>query len=161
MTMKKRFSVLVAVLVLMSALVASADSPALEPGRVINQGEFAVLFARAIAMKEPAEGFTADSAVAWLNGLQSPVTPADGWKTSSPLTERVMVDLVKHVGIIISPSNPDALVTVAKANLVFRRYDRQFKHYILYNLNVDNSTNATVLDEGDVTGVTPVSGFRP
>ncbi len=159
--MLKRVAVLVLSVLLLATAAFAADSPALEPGRVISQGEFAVLFARAIAMKEPAEGYTAESAVAWLNSLAQPVAPADGWKPNEPLTEKVLCEMMKKVGVFISPSNPDALVTVSKANIAFRRYDRQFKHYILYRLNIDNSTDATVLDEGDVTGVPPLSGFRP
>lgn len=160
--MLKRLATFVAMVILMVAAGASAaDSPALQPGKVISQGEFAILFAKNIAMKEPAEGYTADSAIAWLSGLSNPVVPSEGWKAADPLTEKVMVELLRRVGVFISPSNPEALVTEAKANLAFRRYQRQFKHYILYRLNANNSTDATVLDEGDVTGVVPMSGFRP
>jgi hypothetical protein len=149
------------IMILFAAVAGWAQTPVLEPGRVITQGEFAILYARAIQAKEPEDGFTPESAITFLKELPQPIVPTEGWKAEEPLTEGVLVGLVKRVGVFLSPSNPEALVTVAKANLVFRRYEKRFREYAIYRLNLDNSTDAMILDEGDVTGVPPISGFRP
>lgn len=157
--MLKRLATFVAMMIVMVAAGASAaDSPANEPGKVITQGDFAVLYAKAIALKEPAEGYTPQTASEWLSSFKNPIAPVEGWVLDEALTEKVMVHLVKRVGVFISPSNPDALVTVAKANLVFVRYGKEFKAYLLVRQNTGNSTDALVYDVGDVAGV---SGFKP
>jgi len=145
----------VAALLMGMSVAWAADGPVLEPERVMTQGEFAILMARSIVAKEPQEGYTTEEAVNFLTGLG--VMPKDGWNANADLTEGAMVELVRFIGVHLSTLDPNLLVTVAKANLVFRRYERRFRTYILYKMNADNWTDSTILDEGDVTGLPGIS----
>lgn len=157
--MRQRISVVLALVILVGAAGAWAQSPAMEAGRAVTQGEFAVLFARHISQKEPVDGFKPDSAIALLSGLEDPIVPAEGWKPGEPLTEGVMVQLLANLGINLATATPDALVSVAKANLVFHRFERRFREYLLYRMATDNQTDSIILDEGDITALS--AGFQP
>lgn len=157
--MRQRISFALALMILVGAVGAWAQTPAMEAGRAITQGEFAVLFARHVSQKEPMEGYKTDSAIAYLSGLSNPVVPSEGWKPAEPLTEGVMVQLLATIGINLASPTPDALVSVSKANLVFHRFERRFREYLLYRMATDNQTDSMILDEGDVPAVS--AGFVP
>jgi hypothetical protein len=91
--------------------------------REITEGEFAILYAQGLRLREPAQGWTVQSAAAALSSLGH--QPAGGWVLSRFLTEKVMSRLVMNSLFYRKPFTEPAFqkseltVTVSKARSVF------------------------------------------
>ncbi len=87
--------------------------------RYITEGEFAVLYASALKLREPAQGWTIQSAAAALSSLGH--QPQGGWVLSRFLSEAVMARLLKNSPFYRAPftepafERSDLLVTIANA----------------------------------------------
>jgi hypothetical protein len=91
--------------------------------RHITEGEFAILYAQGLRLREPAQGWTVQSAAAALSTLGH--QPAGGWVLSRFLSERVMARLLQNSPFYRSPfdtrdfQRSEKLVTISKARSVF------------------------------------------
>ncbi len=87
--------------------------------RYITEGEFAVLYASALKLREPAQGWTIQSAAAALSSLGH--QPQGGWILSRFLSEAVLARLLKNSPFYRAPftdqafQRSDTLVTIANA----------------------------------------------
>jgi hypothetical protein len=118
------------VLVAVGMLCLSASAWAVTNQDPIPQGEFAAILASHLNAPPPPGGWTAPEAVSFLS--QRGITPETGnWEAGATLNERTMTHLLRVIGISIYSSQPDAVVTYAKAIAVFNRYDDFFRNYNL------------------------------
>lgn len=112
----------------------------------ITQGEFAVLLASNLKAPTPQGGWTPESAIGLLSGLG--LSPMNGaWEAGSQLNEGNMVHILRDMGLALYSTAPDAVVTKAKANAVFFRYDDFFENFILKSKTVQG-LNTTHVDTG-------------
>jgi hypothetical protein len=87
--------------------------------RYITEGEFAILYVEGSKLKEPAQGWTVQSAAAALSSLGH--QPQGGWVLSRFLSEAVMARLLKNSSFYRKPftdpdfQKSDTLVTIARA----------------------------------------------
>jgi hypothetical protein len=87
--------------------------------RYITEGEFAILYVAGLKLREPAQGWTVQSAAAALSSLGH--QPQGGWVLSRFLSEAVMARLLKNSPFYRSPfadpafQKSDTLVTIANA----------------------------------------------
>jgi hypothetical protein len=120
--MKPHLGTLVALL----GIVVAASLPA-EPRRAITQGEFAVLLVQFLKL-EPEREWTADGAVEALES--SGIEPGAGWSAGEPLTESVLVELIRPAQMPVLTPDPERQVTRLEAMAVFHRirnlYSRSF-----------------------------------
>jgi hypothetical protein len=91
--------------------------------RNITEGEFAILYAQGLRLREPAQGWTVQSAAAALSTLGH--QPGGGWVLSRFLSEKVMARLLQNSPFYRNPfdtrdfQRSDKLVTISKARSVF------------------------------------------
>jgi hypothetical protein len=91
--------------------------------RTMTEGEFAILYAQALKLHEPAQGWTIQTAAAALSGLRH--QPEKGWILSRLLSESVMAGLLQNSPFYRKPFDTEEfrksniLVTIAKARGVF------------------------------------------
>jgi hypothetical protein len=91
--------------------------------RNITEGEFAILYAQGLELREPATGWTGQSAAAALSSLDH--QPAGGWSLSRLLSEKVMSRLLVNSPFYRKPfteawfQKSEVTVTVSKARSVF------------------------------------------
>jgi hypothetical protein len=120
--MKPHIGTLVALL----GIVVAASLPA-EPRRAITQGEFAVLLVQFLKL-EPEREWTAKHAVETLES--SGIEPNSGWSSDEPLTESVLVELIRPAQMPVLTPDPERQVTRLEAMAVFHRmqnlYSRSF-----------------------------------
>ncbi len=137
------------ILVLTIALVASAIMAAevskenKVKEKIITQGEFAILYCEAVGLTEPANGWTADSAINALKGLKPvSIAPENGWQSGKDLLEGEMVYLVQPVGINLVTAYPAKKVLYRRAVKVFIKFKEMFLeiHPEHRNLNEENAT---------------------
>lgn len=153
MTMKRIAIVLAALALCSFGLFADNQSP-------ITQGEFATLLASNLKAPVPQGGWTADSAIQMLSGLGlNPISGA--WESGTQLNEGNMVKILRSMGLAVYSTNPDAVVTKAKANSVFTTYDDFFQNWNLKTKTLQKVTT-THIDTG-VAGTSAQSpaGFVP
>ena len=141
--MKKVF-IISLVFCLFAAFLTAQD----EATTIITQGQFAVKLTQLLKAQTPEGAIDEQSAITFLESIG--IAPGDGWNISASLTEGVMAELVKVVGVQLSPIDPHTFVTVAKANVILRRYAKVFKEYYLIQYNADNSTDASIVDDGAI-----------
>lgn len=136
----KRILVALAVVTLFSlGVLADNQAP-------ITQGEFAVLLASNLKAPAPQGGWTPESAIQMLTGIG--LSPLNGsWQSGSQLNEGTMVHILRDMGLALYSTAPDAIVTKAKANAVFFRYDDFFQNYIMKTKTVGGD-NTTHIDTG-------------
>jgi hypothetical protein len=90
--------------------------------RNITEGEFAILYCQALNLREPAQGWTVQSAAAALSSLGH--QPEGGWVLSRFLTESAMSRLLRNSKLYRKPFNEQdfqrstKLVTIANARNV-------------------------------------------
>jgi hypothetical protein len=91
--------------------------------RNITEGEFAILYAQGLKLREPAQGWTVQSASAALSTLGH--QPQGGWVLSRFLSEAVMARLLRNSPFYRQPFNTEpfqqssTLVTIARGRGVF------------------------------------------
>ncbi len=91
--------------------------------RNITEGEFSILYAQALKLREPAQGWTVQSAAAALSAIGH--QPDKGWILSRFLSESVMAGLLRNSPFYRKPFNTEefqrsnTLVTIAKARSAF------------------------------------------
>lgn len=90
--------------------------------RNITEGEFAILYCQGLKLREPAQGWTVQTAAAALTSLGH--QPAGGWVLSRFLSEAVMARLLRNSPYYRKPftdqdfQSSDRLVTIANARSV-------------------------------------------
>jgi len=92
-----------------------------DAAKTITQGEFAVLMAQALDLDRPKE-WQCSHAVDLLK--KHAIVPDGGWKLDKALTEEVMVEVVRQVGLQISTSAKDSKVTWGTAKVVIAQIAR-------------------------------------
>jgi hypothetical protein len=91
--------------------------------REITEGEFAILYAQGMKLREPVQGWTVQSAAAALSSLGH--QPGGGWVLSRFLSEKVMSRLLTNSPFYRKPFTEESFqrseltVTVSKARSVF------------------------------------------
>jgi hypothetical protein len=91
--------------------------------RNITEGEFAILYSQGLRLREPAQGWTIQTAAAALSTLGH--QPEGGWVLSRFVSEHVMAHLLRNSPFYRSPftsqdfQKSDALVTVSQARSIF------------------------------------------
>ena len=117
----KRTMILVFALFIITGLMVAQD----EANTIITQGQFAVKLTEILKAQTPEDAIDEQSAISFMESVG--VAPVDGWNISASLTEGVLSQLVKVVGVQYSPIDANAYVTVAKANIILRRYSKMFR----------------------------------
>ncbi|OGF58841.1 MAG: hypothetical protein A2Y62_10220 [Candidatus Fischerbacteria bacterium RBG_13_37_8] len=125
----------------------------------IVQGEFAILYVKALRIPTPPGGWTPQSAANQLTSLG--IEPKEGWKLDEILTEAVMIDLVKYIGIPLFTHKPDKAVTRALANYVFLRFEKFFRVFQPFIDTTSGKTATYIYQEGNPIPVGPVSPAEP
>lgn len=138
--MRKFFIVMLGVMFLGVVSLMGSD--------IITQGQFAVKMVKVIKAQTPEEVLDEQTAIGFLESLR--IAPKEGWNISAPLTEGALVQLLAIIGIPFSSSQPEALVTVSKADSLLRHYAKKLKEYYLLRYNADNSTDSAIVDEGAI-----------
>ena len=124
----------------------------------IPQGEFAAILASHLNAPPPPGGWTAPEAISFLTSRG--IVPESGsFDPGATLNERTMTHMLRIIGLSIYSSQPDALVTYAKAYAVFNRYDDFFRNYNLATKTVGGDTT-THVDTG-LAGTDAVSPASP
>lgn len=153
MTMKRIAIVLVALALCSIGVFADNQSP-------ITQGEFATLLAGNLKAPVPQGGWTAESAIQMLSGLG--LAPFGGtWQSGAQLNEGDMVKVLRAMGLALYSTNPDAVVTKAKANAVFFRYDDFFKNWNFRTKTIQGVTTTHVDTGVGGTSSNAPDGFVP
>ena len=112
----------------------------------IPQGDFAALFCDHLNTPRPAGGWTPALAIPFLEGLK--IVPTAGkWEAGATLVEKDMVFMLREMGISVYSPQPESVVTYAKANAVFQRYDDYLYNWNLKTRTVMGSTT-THIDSG-------------
>jgi len=139
MTAKRILFVVAAVALCSLGVLADNQSP-------VTQGDFAVLLASNLKAPAPQGGWTPEAAINLLNGLGlAPISGA--WQSGDQLNEGNMVHILRDMGLALYSTAPEAIVTKAKANAVFFRYDDFFKNWNLKTRTVQGQTT-THIDTG-------------
>lgn len=140
----------------MTALILSAVPVFAYNGQApISQGDFAVLLVKAVNAPAPQAGWNANSAASFLetNGI-SPLGGA--WELNHNLNQANLAHVLRNMGLAIYSTDPDALVTWAKALSVLHRYDRFFQKYTMVARTVKGDTTTHIY-----TGVADTSSGAP
>lgn len=127
----------------------------------IPQGEFAALLASHLNAPAPPGGWTAPEAITFLTSKG--ITPPSGtFEAGATLNERTMTHLLRVIGLSIYSSQPDAVVTYARANAVFHRYNDFFHNYNL-STRTSGGEATTHIDTamGGTDAVSPASQSTP
>jgi hypothetical protein len=96
----------------------------------ISQGEFAAILAGHLNTPPPPGGWTAPEATSFL--ASRGIVPESGsFDPGATLNERTMTHILRIIGLSVYSSQPDALVTYARAYAVFNLYDDFFRNYNL------------------------------
>lgn len=130
-----------------------------KPEEVITQGEFAILYVKALRIPSPPGGWTPQSAANQLTALG--IEPKEGWKLDEILTEAVLIDLVSYIGIPIFTHKPDKAVTRALANYIFVRYEKFFRVFQPFVDTTSGKTATYIYQEGNPIPLPPVSPVAP
>jgi hypothetical protein len=140
--------------------------------RTITEGEFAVFYAQALKLREPAQGWTLQTAAAALSGLRH--QPEKGWILSRFLSESVMAGLLQNSPFYRKPFNTEEfqksniLVTIAKARGVFPVDDAitqgDFAILLVQALNLprgrESAETATKTLASQPTPIGPTGGWQ-
>lgn len=142
--------------------------------RNITEGEFAILYAQGLKLREPAQGWTVQAASSALSALGH--QPEKGWVLSRFLSEAVMAGLLRNSDFHRPPFNSpqfersNLLVTVAKARGVFPAEDTisqgEFAVLLAQALQVQaprggwTTENAVQVLESQPVPIKPVKGWN-
>jgi len=140
--------------------------------RTVTEGEFAILYAQALKLREPAQGWTIQTAAAALSGLRH--QPEKGWILSRFLSESVMAGLLQNSPFYRKPFSTEEfqksniLVTIAKARGVFPVEDAitqgDFAILLVRALNLpkgrENAESATKTLASQPVPIAPAGGWR-
>jgi hypothetical protein len=158
-----RLSILIAMMVLIIAatVFAQQEKPSEKQklDEVITQGEFAILFVKALRIPTPPGGWTPQSAANNLTALG--IEPKEQWKLDEILTEAVLVETVKYIGIPLYTHKPDKAVTRALANYVFLKFEKFFRVFQPFVNTTSGKTATYIYQEGNPIPVGPVSPTEP
>jgi len=130
-----------------------------KPEEVITQGEFAILYVKALRIPSPPGGWTPQSAANQLTALG--IEPKEGWKLDEILTEAVLIDLVSYIGIPMFTHKPDKAVSRALANYIFIRYEKFFRVFQPFVDTTSGKTATYIYQEGNPIPLPPVSPVAP
>ena len=125
----------------------------------ITQGEFAILYVKALKIPSPPGGWTPQSAANQLTQLG--IEPKEGWKLEEILTEQVMIDLLTPIGIPLFTHKPDKPVTRALANYVFIRFEKFYRVFQPFIDTTSGKTATYIYQEGNPIPVGPISPAEP
>lgn len=102
-------------LMLCTGLAVAADSP-------FTVGDFAVKMAKAMDLAAPEEGFNADSA---LTALRDAGVELKG-DLGGELKEAELVQVLEQLGLDVTTSNPDRVVSSDRADSILSAFDSAF-----------------------------------
>ena len=123
--MKPHIAALIAIL----GIALAAGLPA-GPRKAISQGEFSVTYARFLHL-DPRKAWTPQSAIESMEGLG--IEPLNGWQPDKPLTEGVLVSLIRPAKMPVLTPEPDRTVTPVEARAVLHRIERLYRSSFIPN----------------------------
>ncbi len=159
--MKKSILFIMMIIALAGFIYAQKEKPSEKQklDEVITQGEFAILFVKSLRIPTPPGGWTPQSAANNLTALG--IEPKEQWKLDEILTEAVLVDLVRYIGIPLYTHKPDKPVTRALANYVFLKFEKFFRVFQPFIDTTSGKTATYIYQEGNPIVPGPVSPIEP
>lgn len=142
-------------------ILAQQEKPAEKQklDEVITQGEYAILYVKALRIPAPPGGWTPQSAANSLTALG--IEPKEQWKLDEILTEAVLVETVKYIGIPLYTHKPDKPVTRALANYIFLKFEKFFRVFQPFVDTTSGKTATYIYQEGNPIVPGPVSPVEP
>ena len=125
----------------------------------ITQGEYAILFVKALKIASPPGGWTPQSAANQLTALG--IEPKEGWKLDQILTEQIMIELLANIGLPLFTHKPDKVVTRGLANLIFTRFEKFFRVFSPFIDTTSGKTATYIYQEGNPIPIGPISPVAP
>jgi hypothetical protein len=160
-----RYSIYICAITIIALSLAFAFAQQEKPAEkkkleeAITQGEYAILYVKALRIPSPPGGWTPQSAANQLTALG--IEPKEGWKLEEILTEQVMIDLLANIGVPLFTHKPDKAVTRALANYIFLRFEKFFRVFTPFIDTTSGKTATYIYQEGNPIPVGPISPAAP